>query len=99
MEFRRARTCADVSYESSLPSTNAALAEQARKAHTPAWTVLVTADQTAGRGRHNRGWITPPDSSLAVSVLVPCDNWRLPVSWLPLIAGSALASALSEFVP
>lgn len=60
--------------------------------------VLVAEEQTAGRGRLDRGWSAPPRSGLFFSVLlqpgprVPLDRW----GWLPLLAGVATASALSR---
>ncbi len=51
--------------------------------------------QTNGRGRLGRRWVTPPRSSLTMSVLlrpsgVPVGRWP----WLPLIGGLATAAAL-----
>lgn len=53
-------------------STNVALRELlAREGDTLRHgTVVVTGRQTAGRGRLGRGWVTPPDTALAASVLV-----------------------------
>ena len=64
-------------------STNDELAAIAAAEVLPAWTTLVTANQTAGRGRRDRSWSTPPGRGLAISVLVP----PLPADrsvWLPL---------------
>ena len=58
--------------------------------------VLVAEDQTAGRGRLGRDWVTPPRASLTVSFLVvppaevPPARW----SWLPLLTGVAAADAV-----
>ncbi len=60
----------------------------------PAWSVLVTDTQTAGRGRLGRAWTAPPGSSLAVSVLL---RPRIPAArygWLSLTAGTAMARSL-----
>lgn len=82
------------------PSTNAELRARASIEHLPHGTLLATADQTAGRGRLAREWITPPGTALAVSVLVrDFAATRLPPSWLPLLAGSAVASALQPLFP
>ncbi|WP_345713276.1 biotin--[acetyl-CoA-carboxylase] ligase, partial [Kineococcus glutinatus] len=74
-------------------STNADLLARAR-AGEAAGAVLVAEHQSAGRGRMGRTWVSPPRSGLAVSVLlrpaVPAARW----SWLPLLAGLALADAL-----
>ena len=67
-------------------------------AQLPHGTLVVTANQTAGRGRQGRGWETPPNTALATSLLLRIDGSRDPaalgMSWLPLLAGSAVARAL-----
>jgi len=94
----------------SSPSTNAELRELAdpapRRSRTaaggtaepdalPHGTLLVTTNQTAGRGRLGRGWVMPPDTALAASMLLRDFGERgLGPSWLPLLAGSAVAGAL-----
>lgn len=93
------------------------------EAELPHGTLVVTANQTAGRGRQGRGWETPPDTALAASLLLRPEALRadgsanseargrgvgigagtaggvedqpaLGLSWLPLLAGSAVAAAL-----
>ena len=64
-----------VEWRDTSPSTNSELRELAAAAAgagtpLPHGTVLLTDSQTAGRGRLERGWDTPPGQSLAVSVLV-----------------------------
>lgn len=61
----------------------------------PHLSALVTRDQTAGRGRLDRTWTTPPGSALAVSVLLRVA--AVPVAsrgWIPLIAGEAMTAAV-----
>lgn len=75
-------------------STNADLAARAR-AGAAEGAVLVAEEQTAGRGRLDRGWSAPARSGLFLSVLlrpegVPAHRW----GWLPLLAGVAVATAL-----
>lgn len=55
-------------------------------------TVVVTATQTAGKGRQGRGWEMPPGKALAVSMLVR-GSFGLAPSWLPLVVGSAVVQA------
>ncbi|HTN56465.1 MAG TPA: biotin--[acetyl-CoA-carboxylase] ligase [Microbacterium sp.] len=82
-------------------STNAEL--RARAADAMAWphlSVLVTDTQTAGRGRLDRTWTTPPRAALAVSVLLrdlPADtgSW----GWIPLAAGVAMTDAVAAQLP
>lgn len=78
-------------------STNTDLAARARSGSAHDGAVLTTDHQTRGRGRRERAWTAPARSSLAVSVLVlprevPQARW----SWLPLLAGVAVAQALAE---
>ena len=78
------------------PSTNADVAARARDGE-PAGLVVVTEHQTAGRGRLDRVWVTPPRAALTFSLLVrpaavPVTRWP----WLPLLTGLAVAEAVRE---
>lgn len=88
----------------SSPSTNDELAALARVEALPDFTVLVTDDQTAGRGRLDRTWTAPAGSALAVSVLlVPVtDAGPLPLErfgWLPIASGLAMTETVSAVLP
>ena len=76
-------------------STNAVVSERAL-AGEPSGLVVVAEAQTAGRGRLDRSWVSPPRAGLTMSVLVrphlPPARWP----WLPLLAGLAVATALRE---
>lgn len=81
-------------------STNAVVAERAR-AGEPAGLVVVAEQQTAGRGRLDRTWVSPPRAGLTLSVLLrpsllarPLPPGRWP--WVPLFAGLAVATAVRE---
>ncbi|MGB4136027.1 MAG: biotin--[acetyl-CoA-carboxylase] ligase [Microbacterium sp.] len=82
-------------------STNAELRERAADADAwPHLSVLLTDNQTAGRGRLDRTWSTPPGAALAISVLLR----ELPAepiarSWIPLAAGLAMADAAAAQLP
>lgn len=85
----------------SAGSTNDELRERASAdpASWPHLSVVATDDQRAGRGRLGRVWQAPAGRTLAASTLV--DAAALPASaagWLPLLAGAALARALTPFV-
>ena len=55
---------------------------------------LVTADeQFAGRGRQGRGWVSAPGQAVCMSVLLRV-SVRMPLTWLPLAVGLAVAEAL-----
>jgi len=84
-------------------STNTELV--ARAADLPELAVLVTGNQTSGRGRLGREWVAPAGQAIAISVLL---RPQLPSAeplaidcygWLPLIAGVAMTRALRPLVP
>jgi len=86
----------------STGSTNRDLIEQASASPSewPHLSVLLTDEQTAGRGRLARQWSAPAGTSLAISVLLrPAElPGSLPVGafgWLPLIAGAAMKRAIT----
>lgn len=76
------------------PSTNAVVADAAR-AGAAEGLVVVAEEQTAGRGRLDRRWVSPPRAGLTVSVLLrPAVHDRAEWGWLPLLAGLAVVTAL-----
>jgi BirA family transcriptional regulator, biotin operon repressor / biotin---[acetyl-CoA-carboxylase] ligase len=75
-------------------STNADVAAAAR-AGAAEGLVVVADRQTAGRGRLDRQWTSPPRAGLAVSALLR--PREVPISryaWLPLLAGVALVETV-----
>ena len=76
-------------------STNAVVAERAL-AGEPAGLVVVAEAQTAGRGRLDRTWVSPPRAGLTLSVLLRPDLPAARWTWLPLLTGLAVANALRE---
>lgn len=77
------------------PSTNAELTRRALAGEPPGL-ALTAEHQTAGRGRLDRVWLTPPRSALTVSLLVRPDGvppGRWP--WLPLVTGLAVLDAVA----
>lgn len=75
------------------PSTNAVVAERAREGAAEGL-VVVTEHQTAGRGRLDRGWSTPPRSALPFSVLLRPSVEPALWPWLPLLTGYAVVRTL-----
>ncbi len=76
-------------------STNAVVAARAL-AGEPSGLVVVAEAQTAGRGRLDRSWTSPPRAGLTLSVLVRPDLPPVRWPWLPLLTGLAVATALRE---
>lgn len=85
-------------------STNDELRERAAARTLPDFSVVVTLNQTAGRGRLDRVWVAPPGQALAVSVLLrPEPAGGEPVAidrygWIPLLAGLAMTRAVKALV-
>ncbi|GAA3337271.1 biotin--[acetyl-CoA-carboxylase] ligase [Curtobacterium pusillum] len=78
-------------------STNADLLALAPE--QPHGSVLVTLDQTAGRGRLDRTWSAPAGETLAASLLVRAELDDRDRGWLPLVAGAAMRDAIAAVVP
>ena len=77
-------------------STNADLLAEAR-AGAAEGLVLVAETQTAGRGRLDRSWSSPPRAALTASVLLrPAAVPPAARAWLPLLTGIAVAAALRD---
>ncbi len=86
----------EVSVVARTGSTNADLAAGAR-AGAGEGAVLVAEEQTAGRGRMGRSWLSPPRAALTFSVLLrPADVPAARRGWLPLLAGVAVATAIRQ---
>ena len=74
----------------SVGSTNAKARELAEKG-APHGTLVTASEQTAGRGRQGRTWVTPPGTAIAASVIL-----REFDDLLPLRAGLAVADVAGE---
>lgn len=55
--------------------------------------VVVAEEQTDGRGRLDRSWVSPPRSGLTFSAVVRPERVD---GWVPLLAGLAVSNALRE---
>ena len=76
-------------------STNADLLDRALGG-APEGVVLAAEEQSAGRGRMGRTWVSPPRAALTFSLLVrPAAVPPARRGWLPLLAGVAVASAVT----
>lgn len=80
-------------------STNADLMAQAASGTDVAGSVLIAEHQTAGRGRHGRGWSAGPRAQITMSVGVsivdvPTAGW----GWLPLATGVAVVDTVAPLL-
>jgi BirA family biotin operon repressor/biotin-[acetyl-CoA-carboxylase] ligase len=108
MEFPlSSRVASRLEYLAEVGSTNDVLVESATGPDAAAWpdlSVVVTDNQTRGRGRLGRTWLAPTGKSLAISVLVRPfgeDGEPLPpdhLGWFPLLAGAAMTKVVREVV-
>ncbi|HYI32443.1 MAG TPA: biotin--[acetyl-CoA-carboxylase] ligase [Glaciibacter sp.] len=103
MEFPQSREVARrFEYLDETGSTNDVLVANAAGADAAGWpdfSVVVTDNQTRGRGRLGRIWMAPSGKSLAISVLlrpggVPIERF----GWFPLLAGAAMTRAVRDVV-
>lgn len=62
----------------------------------PEGTVVVADEQTAGRGRQGRTWVSDPGTGLWMSVLVRLGEGEDWLTRLPLLAGVAVADAIAR---
>jgi len=75
-------------------STNADLLTRARQG-APEGLVLVAEAQTAGRGRLDREWVSPPRAALTFSMLLrPAVVTAPRRGWLPLLTGVAVVAGI-----
>lgn len=89
-----------------VDSTNTVAAAHAAQDGQP-WTLVAADHQSGGRGRQGREWVSPPGTSISLSMVVPLGRPRAGgrvaagpagrVGWLPLITGLAVARTLGRF--
>jgi BirA family transcriptional regulator, biotin operon repressor / biotin---[acetyl-CoA-carboxylase] ligase len=87
----RGRFGHDYTYAAWTPSTQRLLGPERTEG-----AVAVAEEQTEGRGRLGRSWISPPGVSILCSIVLtpPVDSQRLPE--LTLVAGEACAEAIER---
>lgn len=87
-----------IHYHSSVTSTMPLAHALAADPAVRSGTIVVAEEQTAGRGRLQRRWETPPGTALLVSLLLKAP---LPVdpTQVPMMAGLALAQACIAWQP
>ncbi|WP_420795156.1 biotin--[acetyl-CoA-carboxylase] ligase [Desulforamulus ferrireducens] len=82
-------------YQRVLGSTNSVAKELARQG-TPEGTVVITEEQTQGRGRLGRQWQCPPQAGLCFSVVLYPPVNPMEVAQFTLLAAVAVANALGR---
>ena len=82
----------------STGSTNKDLASEARDGATQG-RVLLASEQTQGRGRLDRSWVSPAGKSLAISVILEPTPDFSRWGWLSLLAGLAVHEAVAKHAP
>lgn len=82
----------EIIYYSSLSSTNDTAREKARDG-APGGTVIIAGEQTAGRGRLKRSWLSPK-GNIALSILLRPDTESLP--YLIMIASLAVTRSIES---
>lgn len=88
----------NVLYRDQVRSTNAIAARWAESG-APEGTVVIAEFQTEGKGRLNRSWDAEAEQNILVSVVIrPGEGFAHP-GWIPLVAGVAVADAVTPFVP
>ncbi|MCL4833098.1 MAG: biotin--[acetyl-CoA-carboxylase] ligase [Caldilineaceae bacterium] len=90
-----------IDYHPSVPSTMPIARALAEKAADPArisGAVVIADEQSAGRGRLDRRWETPPGRALLVSVVVAGLHLPDRPAQLPMIAGLAVLDAVTQAV-
>ncbi|GAA3874631.1 biotin--[acetyl-CoA-carboxylase] ligase [Leifsonia kafniensis] len=103
MEFSQSRQAATrFDHLAEAGSTNDVLVSHATGLDAGAWpdfSVIVTDNQTSGRGRLGRVWQAPSGKSLAISVLLrPTGLTPNAFGWFPLLAGAAMTRAARGIV-
>jgi len=78
-----------------VDSTNLELARLMSHDNVPPWTVVVADQQTAGRGRQGRTWVSEPGTGVWMSVLVELPQCPAP-GWLPLVTGACLSATVQS---
>jgi len=78
-----------------LTSTNTFALELA-KTPLSQGTVVLADRQTAGRGRLQRSWFSPPGANVYGSLVFSFNSEFQAMGWIPLMAGTAIAQAIED---
>jgi len=78
-----------------LTSTNTFALELAKNPISQG-TVVLADRQTAGRGRLQRSWFSPPGANIYGSLIFSFNSQLQAMGWIPLMAGIAIAQAIED---
>src|SRR6516164_7295789 len=87
-----------IHYFEEVSSTQDHAAQLARDG-TPQGTVVIAEEQTKGRGRMGRSWHSPAGLNLYLTIVLRPSIPIVEVPRLSLVAGIAVAEAVSQFAP
>ncbi|MEE8340754.1 MAG: biotin--[acetyl-CoA-carboxylase] ligase [Candidatus Neomarinimicrobiota bacterium] len=85
-----------IQYYPKLDSTNTKAWELISK-NTPSGTIVITDDQTKGRGRQSNKWLSTPGKSLTFSIILHPNAMPSQINLYSLIAGLAITDCLGEY--
>jgi len=86
----------DIRYFERVTSTNNLLLEAGRQG-APEGLIFIADEQTAGRGRLERRWVSPPGTCLLMSLLFrPAEPFTDHAPRLTMLCGLAIADAVAE---
>jgi BirA family biotin operon repressor/biotin-[acetyl-CoA-carboxylase] ligase len=101
-ELRRARATARIGrtihYFDSVDSTNTVARTLAADGAAEG-TVVIAEEQTKGRGRLGRTWVSPPFRNLYISIILRPPITATEAAQLTLVAGVAVAEAVCDWAP
>lgn len=85
-----------LSYLDEVDSTNLELGRRNQASSLPNFCALVAGSQTSGQGRLGRSWVSSPNASISVSLLIRSDAPLEKLGWVNLIAGVAMQAAVAS---
>lgn len=88
----------NIVYFETIDSTNRVAKELARDG-APEGTLVIADAQTGGRGRLNRQWLSPPGSSLLMSLILRPQLTPLQAARVTMICSLSIADAIEQTTP
>lgn len=85
----------EVLYFDTIDSTNTKAQELSEKGY-PSGTLVVADQQVSGKGRRGRGWVSPPNTGIFMTLLLKPDINPNHASQLTLVSALAIAKAIKD---